>query len=129
MASKNAISLDIVSSKLIGYVPKNILMIKEAIGRKLGSFKFVLVGMDKLPNLHFKKPIVSEKLPKRMLEILKQRPIVVDKKECVKCGLCAKKCPTKAIKLNPYPEINKKKCIRCFCCMEVCPQDALSLEE
>jgi NAD-dependent dihydropyrimidine dehydrogenase PreA subunit len=61
--------------------------------------------------------------------MLRQKPIIVDEKKCVKCGLCAKKCPAKAIKLNPYPEIDKKKCIRCFCCIEVCPQHALSLKE
>ena len=129
LASRNSVSLDVVSSKLIGYNPKYIDMINEAVKRKLGSFKFSLKGMDKLPNLHFEKPIVTGKLSKKAKRMLKQRPIVVDKKKCIKCGLCAKRCPAKAIKLNPYPEIDKKKCIRCFCCMEVCPQDALSLEE
>ncbi len=129
LASKNAISLDVVASKLIGYNPKNILMIKEAVKRKLGSFKFKLIGMEKLPNLHFKKPIVTGKMSKRVLKLLKEKPIVVDEKKCIKCGLCVKKCPAKAIKLDPFPVIDKKKCIRCFCCMEICPQDALSLKE
>jgi len=129
LASKNAVSLDIVSSKLMGYKPKDILMIKEAVKRKLGSFKFKLIGMEKVPNLHFEKPIVSKKLSKSILRRLKQRPIIVDKKKCIKCGLCAKKCPAKAIKLQPFPVIDKKKCIRCFCCMEICPKDALSLKE
>jgi ferredoxin len=88
-----------------------------------------VVGIEKLPNLHFKKPIVSGKLTKRILRTLKERPIVVDEKKCIKCGLCAKKCPAKAIKLKPFPVIDKKKCIRCFCCMEICPEDALSLKE
>ena len=129
LASKNAISLDVVASKLIGYNPKNILMIKEAVKRKLGSFKFNLERIEKIPNLHFKKPVVSGKLTKRVLKILKEKPIVVDEKECIKCGLCAQKCPAKAIKLKPFPVVDKKKCIRCFCCMEICPQDALSLKE
>ena len=129
LASKNAVSLDVVASKLIGYNPKTILTIKEAVKRKLGTFKFVLVGMNKLPNLHFKKPVVTEQASKNILKRFKQKPIVVDEDKCTKCGLCARKCPAKAIKLNPFPEINKKKCIRCFCCMEVCPQHALSLKE
>jgi len=129
LASKNAVSLDVVSSKLIGYKPKKILVIKEAVKRKLGSFKFVLVGIKKLPNLHFEKPVVYEKISKKILRKFKQSPIVVNEKRCIKCGLCAKKCPAKAIKLNPYPEIDKKKCIRCFCCMEICPKDALSLKQ
>jgi len=129
LASKSAITLDIASSKLIGYKPKKILVIKEAVKRKLGSFKFVLVGIKKLPNLHFKKPAVTSSSYRRVLERLKQKPIVVDEKKCIKCGLCAKKCPAKAIKLNPHPVIDKKKCIRCFCCMEICPKDALSLKQ
>ena len=88
-----------------------------------------MVGITKIPNLHFKKPVVSGKLSKKILKVLKEKPIVVDEKKCVKCGLCAEKCPTKAIKLKPFPVIDKKKCIRCFCCMEICPQDALSLKK
>ncbi len=130
LASKNAISLDIVASKLIGYNPKDILMIKEAVKRGLGNYKFKLKGLNKIPNLDFDKPFVRKRLSKRMLRRLGgEKSIVVDKKKCIKCGLCARKCPAKAIKLNPYPVIDKNKCIRCFCCMEICPQDALSLEE
>lgn len=129
LASRNAVSLDIVSSKLIGYNPKKILFLKEAVKRKLGDFKFNLVGIKKLPNLYFEKPVTTKAYQKGILKKFKQRPIVVDEAKCVKCGLCARKCPVKAIKLNPFPEIDKKKCIRCFCCMEICPQDALSLKE
>ena len=129
LASKNAVSLDVVSSKLIGYKPKNILMIKEAVARKLGSFKFSLEGMNKVPCVDCEKPFVSGKMSKRVLKMLKEKPIVVDKKKCIKCGRCAAKCPVKAIKLSPFPVIDKKKCIRCFCCMEICPKDALSLKE
>ena len=129
LASKNSVGLDVVSSKLIGYNPKKILVIKEAVERKLGSFRFVLVGINRLPNLHFKKPIVTSSSHRDVLKRFRQRPIVVDEKKCIKCGLCARKCPVKAIKLNPYPVIDKKKCIRCFCCMEICPKDALNLKQ
>lgn len=128
LASKNAISLDVVSSKLIGYKPKEILAIKEGVKRKLGSFEYELIGLKKLPLIKFKKPfvsIISYKIAKR---IFIEKPIICDKSKCIKCGLCASKCPAKAISMKPYPVIDKKKCIRCFCCIEVCPQSALSLK-
>lgn len=128
LASKNAISLDIVSSKLIGYNPKKILTIKQGIKRGLGDYKYELKGLKKLPLIKFKKPIVHEESYKKVKKFFIQRPIIVDKNKCIKCGVCASRCPAKAICMKPFPEINKKKCIRCFCCMEVCPQNALSLK-
>ena len=129
LASKNSISLDIASSKLIGYNPKKIYSIKEAVKRNLGSFKFEIAGMKKIPNLNFEKPIVVGIFNKIVSGYFKEKPIVVDEKKCIQCGTCMKKCPAKAISMNPYPIINRKKCIRCFCCMEICSEDALSLKE
>ena len=127
-ASRNAIALDIVASGVIGFKPKKIFVINEAIKRGLyPKLKFELVGLKKLPAIYFKR--APEDAKKLKLLFRKEKPIVVDKKKCVKCGICARKCPVKAIKLNPYPEIDKKKCIRCFCCIEICPKNALSLKE
>jgi len=126
IASKSSVSLDVVASKLMGYKPKKILVIREAVKRKLGNYKFKLVGEKKIPNLKFKKPKVFKGVPGILL---REKPIVVDEYKCVRCGLCAKKCPMHAIKLDPYPVIDKNKCIRCFCCIEVCPHHALSLRE
>ncbi len=42
-------------------------------------------------------------------------------KSCIKCGICAEKCPAGAIpKENPMLTDNKK-CITCMRCMEICP--------
>jgi MinD superfamily P-loop ATPase len=48
--------------------------------------------------------------------------------KCKKCGLCMKNCPTHAIKLNPYPEINPVRCIRCDVCYIFCPNHALKID-
>ena len=83
--------------------------------------------LDKLPNLRFDKPLaVKKSMAKKFLLGLVREKIVVDREKCVRCGVCARKCPMKAITLNPCPVIDTKKCIRCFCCVEICSENALS---
>src|SRR4030042_3035828 len=129
IARKNAIELDIAASTIMDFNPREIPAIEFAIKRGLyPNYKFQLLGMKKLPKIHFKKA-QTKKMMSRAHALFKEQPIICNKKKCIKCGTCAKHCPVKAIKLNPYPTINKKKCIRCFCCMEVCPVHALNLQE
>lgn len=132
LASRNSVALDIACSKLIGYDPKSVCTLEHAVKRKLYSgYEFKLVGMSKLPKLNFRKPTsVETKGAKKMVkQMFRYRPIVCDETKCIKCGLCASRCPAHAITLNPYPVVDKKKCIRCFCCMEICPKHALSLKK
>lgn len=44
-------------------------------------------------------------------------------KDCVKCGLCAEKCPVQAIDSTNFTA-DSKKCISCMRCMKQCPNDA-----
>jgi len=127
LASKNTIALDIAASKIMDFKPREIPAIRFAIKRKLyPNYKFNLLGINKLPIIHFRKPWMKITLS-RAKRMFKEKPIICDIEKCIKCGACAKHCPVKAIKLKPYPIIDKKKCIRCFCCMEICPTDALQL--
>jgi len=130
LASKNTIALDIAASKIMGFKPNEIPTIRFAIQRKLyPDYNFQLVGIKNLPLINFKKPWTRKELSKAMISTFKEKSIVCDTTKCIKCGICAKHCPAKAIKLSSYPIVNKKKCIRCFCCMEICPKHALSLKE
>jgi len=127
-ASKNTVALDIAASTAMEFKPRKIPAVRFAVRRGLyPKYKFDLVGMKKLPKVHFRKP--REQTIKSKLRRLfrKENPIVCDIQKCIKCGTCAKHCPANAITLKPYPVIDKKKCIRCYCCMEVCPVHALSL--
>lgn len=127
LVSRNSVALDIAACNIIGLKPTRVYAIKEAVKRKLyPDFKFELTGMEKLPEINFKKPRQDTRL-NRLKRLFRESPIVVDEKKCVRCGLCMRKCPAHAIKLKPYPLVDKKKCIRCYCCMEICPRHALSL--
>lgn len=43
---------------------------------------------------------------------------------CVKCGICAQKCPAKAISTENIGTADPKKCISCMRCVKVCPHAA-----
>jgi uncharacterized protein (DUF362 family) len=129
LASENTIALDIAAASIMDFRPKDIPAIRLAIKRGIyPNYDFELVGMSEIPVIHFKKAF-SKTLIARAHALFREKPIICDTNKCVKCGTCARKCPAKAIRLDPFPIIDKRKCIRCFCCMEICPVHALSLSK
>lgn len=56
------------------------------------------------------------------------KPVLMhDENKCIKCKLCQKKCPQRAITFNPTFTLNKKLCISCGKCLNDCVQDAISI--
>lgn len=57
----------------------------------------------------------------------------LDVQKCIKCGLCARSCPSKAIEFKPEnigrkpPVIDASRCVGCAACMHVCPVGAISV--
>jgi Pyruvate/2-oxoacid:ferredoxin oxidoreductase delta subunit/ABC-type cobalt transport system substrate-binding protein len=53
----------------------------------------------------------------------------VDYSTCVKCGICARACPTKAVNWAPrsYPTINLKLCTGCSICANSCPKGSIRM--
>ncbi len=44
-------------------------------------------------------------------------------RDCVKCGLCAERCPVQAIAPETFA-VDSRKCISCMRCVRQCPHDA-----
>jgi len=59
----------------------------------------------------------------------------LDPDSCVKCGICAKKCPIDAIEMtdtgdgSKMPEVNEQICIGCGVCVSNCPKGSLTMTQ
>ncbi len=66
--------------------------------------------------------ILEEKTTKTIAQVNLER--------CIKCGLCANICPSKAIQMVEHkPVIDPYLCISCGDCVKRCPTRALALTE
>ncbi len=84
--------------------------------------EFVSRIKEKLSEGSCSMPVIPGNRPYRKAG----RAGIVPKKtgSCTKCGICAMKCPVKAIdKANPAI-VDKKLCISCMRCVSICPNNA-----
>ncbi|MEG1410936.1 MAG: 4Fe-4S binding protein [Romboutsia sp.] len=57
-------------------------------------------------------------------------PLVPEARQgCMKCGICAIKCPVDAISKDNPILVEKEKCISCMRCIAICPNKARSVDE
>jgi formate hydrogenlyase subunit 6/NADH:ubiquinone oxidoreductase subunit I len=77
----------------------------------------------------FKKPatLMYPVIPRKWQERTRGHiDIVIE--DCILCGICARKCPTKAIAVAKEAKswtIHRMQCIQCSCCVELCPKKCL----
>jgi uncharacterized protein (DUF362 family)/NAD-dependent dihydropyrimidine dehydrogenase PreA subunit len=134
LASKNGFALDTVAEKIIGFKPENLPIPKEAKRRGIpgNSMEEIELLGDPLKQLivRYKKPgTMATGVMKRFHGwFMRETKQKLNPDLCIKCGVCAKCCPVKAITLNPYPEFDFEKCIHCWCCAEVCNQGAIKVK-
>jgi len=77
----------------------------------------------------FKKPatLMYPIKPREWTENTRGR-IEIDIDSCIFCGICSRKCPTSALKVDREAKswmIARMGCIQCSCCVEVCPKKCL----
>lgn len=53
---------------------------------------------------------------------------IVNKEECIGCGVCVDACPSDAIKMvDDLAVIDEELCVDCGACVDECPNDAISM--
>lgn len=53
----------------------------------------------------------------------------VDESLCDECGVCEKRCPYGAVRLDPKPVFDMSKCYGCWRCYNQCPEQAIYTEK
>lgn len=140
LVSRDAHALDSVGARLIGLEPKDVCTLARAMERGLLDLNKVEVVGDSVGDIAVRDYVYPHAA--RDIKLYSTTPIIgrfinavtmphpaYDKSKCVKCGICARSCPAKAIELAPYPKADLSKCIRCFCCQELCPQHAVEVKK
>ncbi|HEY1407147.1 MAG TPA: 4Fe-4S dicluster domain-containing protein [Spirochaetota bacterium] len=90
------------------------------------------MSLSTIANL-FKKPAtLMHPFKKRACYEATRGHISIEFEKCIHCTICAKKCPTNAIKVdraNKVWEIEHLRCIACGSCVEACPKNCLTMEK
>lgn len=138
LSGKDCVSLDAVTSEIMGISYSDILTTCIAHNRGLGQGhldRIEVVG-EKIDNtrsdfkrskhIYYKLPGFVGKFLFRNAENFSK--IEISKDECKKCNVCLDSCPVSAITLEPDPDIDRDKCIKCYCCHELCRNGAVKLK-
>lgn len=142
LASQDAVAVDAVATKIIGFNPMDIHTTRYSDERGLGignlqNIEVVGEGIDDVTVPDFKPPSgavntlarrVPQFLPRFILNQLSIKPNVIEHL-CTGCAECEKICPTGAVSVsNKMAKIDHDICIECMCCHEVCRFDAIVLK-
>lgn len=91
--------------------------------------EFALKIKEKIENKDF---VLYAEIPgkhKEYKEVSKSKLLPKTNDLCVKCGICAKGCPSSAIDVRNLEFTDSEKCIACMKCISICPENARFLDE
>jgi uncharacterized protein (DUF362 family)/Pyruvate/2-oxoacid:ferredoxin oxidoreductase delta subunit len=143
LASCDAVALDAVAARVVGYAPWAIYTTVFAHERGLGvgDVSQIEVADERLEDVavgDFRHSAVAVSFFRRWLPsilyafIQNQLALVpeVRRSSCEACLECIRICPRQAISLvDGAAEIDEPNCIRCLCCHEVCQYRAIKLNQ
>jgi len=141
LASDDAVALDHVAARIIGYDPMRVPTIAPALRRGLGENRperIEVVGetIESVKPVRFQRVdnLVMRSIPTSLLEILNRRFFWIkpiwDEAGCNLCGQCVSSCPATAMRLDDDRIlIDDTTCTQCFCCFELCPERGINLRK
>jgi uncharacterized protein (DUF362 family)/Pyruvate/2-oxoacid:ferredoxin oxidoreductase delta subunit len=143
LAGTDAVALDMVAARIMGFKDGEIDITVEAQRRGLGprSFEQVeILGEDlndlsvpKFPKFVLPSNRLIRMIPNFLIKLITPfvwvRPNILDG-NCINCNICVENCPTKTIRAGEKrPSFDYTNCINCMCCHELCPEKAIYLEK
>ncbi|MCB6366370.1 4Fe-4S binding protein [Intestinibacillus massiliensis] len=72
-------------------------------------------------------PVVPREYPEHT-----RGKVAIEIDDCIFCGMCMRKCPADAIKVDRNAktwQINPFSCIQCACCVTNCPKKCLHMDK
>jgi uncharacterized protein (DUF362 family)/Pyruvate/2-oxoacid:ferredoxin oxidoreductase delta subunit len=140
LSSTDAVALDMVAAKIMGFKDGEIDTTSIAQEKGLGakSFEQIEIRGESFNNLPLPKFVLPSNrfmkmIPDFLLKLITPfvwvRPNILDG-NCTNCNICVESCPTKSIhKGEKRPYFDYTNCINCMCCHELCPHKAVYLEK
>lgn len=142
LASRDAVALDAVATRIIGLDPLEVNSTRYAHERGFGigsldGIKVVGEPLEVVTVSDFKLPPIQAgeivgRAPRFLTKFVTRQLVVrpeIVRKRCVGCEACAQICPTgAAVVVAGKARIARASCIRCMCCHEVCRFDAVALK-
>jgi len=143
LASRDAVALDAVAARIVGYAPLAIYttVFAHKGGLGAGDVGQIEIAGERLEDVavgDFRHSAVAISLFRRWLPSLvyayvqDQLALIpqVRREACGACLECISICPRRAISLvDGAAHIDEPNCIRCLCCHEVCQYRAIKLNQ
>lgn len=143
LASQDAVAVDAVAAKIVGYNPMDIYSTLYAHERDLGvgKIKNIEIAGEHIRDVEvidFKKSAIAtgllrRKIPSFLYAYIQSRLTLIPeviRDKCTSCLECIEICPRQAVKLvQDLAWIDRDYCIHCMCCHEVCRFQAIKIKQ